>query len=122
MGFEWWLEYNFYTYKTIFNMLEDVKKVTDLLQTDYDNPYLKPFKDRYSVFYMTDRNSKDYKIVSEVMTEDEKYQIHSQLINKNISVVIGFYNQFRLKCYNTYIIPSPRQCKRACAALGSDMI
>ena len=84
-GFGWNLEYNFYTYDTIKLMLHDIIKTAELLEVDYDNESLGPVKERFSIYYMSEYGSDDYK------TEKEKQQ---QAIKKNIHVVIDFYRCF----------------------------
>lgn len=88
-GFEWYLEHNFYTYDSIGKMLDEIEKTANLLESDYDNEYLKPIVEklveRYSINYMVEYDSEDY----HVNKNDQP-----QAIKKNIHVVVDFYRRF----------------------------
>ncbi|MEG2426267.1 MAG: hypothetical protein RSB28_05490, partial [Oscillospiraceae bacterium] len=56
---------------------------------------LAPFKESLSIFYMTECNSPVYRQALNLPREE-----HSELIRKNISVVIDFYDRFILTMEN----------------------
>ncbi len=87
--FEWNLEHNCYTYSAIRTMLDDIRKVIKLLQTDYDNPYLAPFKERFCILYMLECNSPLHDKAMRV-TDAER----NKMVRDNIQVVIDFYERF----------------------------
>lgn len=59
-GFEWYLTHNFFTYETISSMLEDIARVADLLESDYDAPALDEVKEHYSIFYLCEQDCEDW--------------------------------------------------------------
>lgn len=82
--FELWLEYNFFTYEQIEHMLSEIEWAAETLEKDIENPYLEPIKENFSIFYMAERDSKDY--IAGV-TDDAS-------IKRNIFVVTDFYKRF----------------------------
>lgn len=91
--FEWWLTDNFYTYETMRKMLEEITQAALMLEKDYDNPALNEIKKKFSVFYMCDCNSEDYKNYAKDLVSKE------EIIRKNIGVVIDFYFRFVRRMY-----------------------
>lgn len=80
-GFEWYGD-NVYSYTTIKKMIADIKKVANLLETDYDNPLLESVKMHFSYFDLTN----DIKRLS---PEQE-----AAYIKENIGIVTDFYRRF----------------------------
>ena len=64
-------------------MLAEIRKIVFLLETDYDNLELEPYKKSFSAYKFTN----DYEWNS---TQEEKEKI----IHDNIHVAIDFYNRF----------------------------
>ena len=87
-GFEWWGEANYYTYEAMTLLLKDMEKKKELLRTDYHNEELVELKKWFSIFYMCDRDDEDYK----------NPKLDS--IERNIGVVIDFYERFICKMRN----------------------
>lgn len=81
-GFEWNLTHNFFSYETLEKMLCEIEMVTKLLKKDYMNEKLKPIKERFSIYYMCDQESSEYR---EETPEN---------IEKHKDVVIDFYQRF----------------------------
>lgn len=82
--FEWNLEHNFFTYEQITRMLSEIEWTAHTLETDIENPFLEPIKEGFSIFYMTERNSEDYKAgVTDTAS-----------LKRNIAVVTDFYRRF----------------------------
>ncbi len=84
-GFEWYLVDNFYTYDTMHQMLDEISKIADMLENDYDNDSLKPIIEEYSICLMIKQGSRDYNASKEV---------EPQLIKANKHIVIDFYRRF----------------------------
>ena len=82
--FEWYLEHNFYTYESMCKMLDDMEKTVFLLEHCYDDAYLDEIKSKFSIFYMADKDSRDY-----IDKKDD-----AETIRKHIDVVIDFYIRF----------------------------
>ncbi len=80
-GFEWY-EDNVYSYSDIKNMIADIKEVTKLLETDYDNPLLEPVKKYLSHYYLTP-------LITRWTPEKE-----AAYIKENIGIVTDFYRRF----------------------------
>jgi hypothetical protein len=70
-------------------MLDDIEKTANLLESDYENEYIKPIVEelvkKYSIHYMVEYDSEDYHV-----NKDD----HPQVIKKNIHVVVDFYRRF----------------------------
>ena len=49
--------YNFYTYESIKAMVEDLRCVANLLEKDYDNPFLAPIIEQFDIHYVHDPES-----------------------------------------------------------------
>lgn len=85
-GFEWNLEHNFYTYKTIERLLQDMERFAELLRTDYDNPEVQRQKQFFNDWELLptalyDKNN---------LTDAER----ERAVRENIGVVISFYERF----------------------------
>ncbi|MEG2625139.1 MAG: hypothetical protein RR956_02570, partial [Christensenella sp.] len=80
--FEWCLTHNFYTYATLFSMLDEIDNVALLLKSNYDDPSLSVVKKHFSIFYMCSQECDDYK------------SSNDKAIPQHIDVVINFYNRF----------------------------
>ena len=91
--FEWWLTDNFYTYERMRNMLEDITQTALMLKYDYDNPSLQEVKKEFSVYYMCERNSEDYRDYQASLVSK------AEVVRKNIGVVIDFYFRFVRRMY-----------------------
>ncbi len=81
--FECYLEHNVYSYDDIKKMLAEIRKIVFLLETDYDNLELAPYKKKFSVYKFSD----DFDWNS---TQEEK----DKIIHDNIHIAIDFYNRF----------------------------
>ena len=81
--FEHYATHNVYSYDDIKKMLAEIRKIVFLLETDYDNLELEPYKKSFSAY----KFSNDYEWNS---TREEKEKI----IHDNIHVAIDFYNRF----------------------------
>lgn len=83
--FEWHLEYNFYTFENIENMILDIKQKIKLLINDYDSPVLDKLKENYDYLLYSIRYAR-----KDNLTEMEKRYI----IKENIHEIIEFYYRF----------------------------
>jgi len=79
-AFEWSLTHNFYTYDTLYKMVDEILVISDMLKKDYNNPELNEIKKRFSIYYMTSPNDIDHE--------------NKEAIQDHISVVIDFYKRF----------------------------
>lgn len=75
-GFDWNLTYNFYTYESLKDMIQEIRTTATMLEIDCFNPILDEVK-QYFPFQLINANNGN--------NED---------IKKNTAVVIGFYNRF----------------------------
>ena len=80
-GFQWNLEYNFYTYESMEKMLDEIEYYANLLKCDYDNPLLDELKSRFKYSSFGGDG-----FVSE---KEEK-----RFVRENIGVAIDFYERF----------------------------
>ncbi|MBR7092297.1 MAG: hypothetical protein IKI50_03825 [Clostridia bacterium] len=89
--FEWYLEPNLYSYETMKRMLQDMEKCADLLEREYENPYLDGVKERYK-WTAFNRNTDCW---SKSPTDEEAKRI----VRDNVHVAVDFYRRFvrRLK-------------------------
>ena len=88
--FEWNLEWNFYEYKTIKKIIEEIKEFCHLLKTDYKNEKTLWFRTRNCKFYLPSNQEKlrNYKDTdSSVILEDK-------MTDEEINTAIDFYNRF----------------------------
>ena len=74
--------YNFYNYNSLNVMIEDLLNVAELLENDYDNPYLRTIIETFDVHFMHDSDS-------DVWSTEE-----FGTIKDHISVVSDFYRRF----------------------------
>ncbi len=84
--FEWYSDYNLYTYDTVRRMLLDVEKCADLLEQDYDDPRLDGLKERFK-WYAFDPDEDKWK---KRPTEREA----ARIIRSNIRLAADFYRRF----------------------------
>ena len=84
-GFEWNLEPNIYTYKTVEKMLEEIETCCRLLETDFNNPSLDALK---RCFYAHDFEPE--------VNWNKKYTREEELeiIRSNIFIATDFYRRF----------------------------
>lgn len=84
-GFEWNLEPNIYTYKTVEKMLEEIEMCCRLLETDFNNPSLDALK---RCFYAHDFEPE--------VNWNKKYTREEELeiIRSNIFIATDFYRRF----------------------------
>ena len=88
--FEWNLEWNFYEYKTVKKIIEEIKELCHLLKTDYKNEKTLWFRTRNCKFYLPSNQEKlrNYKGTdSSVILEDK-------MTDEEINTAIDFYNRF----------------------------
>ena len=78
--FEWYLTHNFFTYDSLYKMVDEILIVADMLEKDYNNPKLNDIKKRFSIYYMTSQDDIDHN--------------NKEAIQKHIFVVIDFYKRF----------------------------
>ncbi|MBO4954013.1 MAG: hypothetical protein J6D04_02565 [Clostridia bacterium] len=83
LDFEWNLEHNVFTYKSIQTMIENIREHTRLLQTDYDNPILDELKEG---FYPWQFDSGCLYCKGTPQGEE--------VIRKNVHVAVEFYERF----------------------------
>ena len=81
--FEWNLEYNVFTYQSIRKMLQKIRRMTNLLEKDYDNPKLDSLKKNFSA----------YALVPNLRWKTAESE-HPRLIKENIGQVVHFYRRF----------------------------
>lgn len=81
--FEYHLTHNAYTYGDIKAMLAEIRKISFLLETDYDNPVLAPYKKGFSAYKFVD--TFDWYTPAEEKEEIIRYNIH---------IAIDFYRRF----------------------------
>lgn len=81
-GFEWDLTYNFFTYDTLKDMINDISQTAQMLENDYYNPRLRDVKKLFSIFYMCSCDDEDY------------INRNINNIHKHISIVTDFYCRF----------------------------
>ena len=88
--FEWNLEWNFYEYKTVKKIIEEIKELCHLLKTDYKNEKTLWFRTRNCKFFLPSNQEKlrNYKGTdSSVILEDK-------MTDEEINTAIDFYNRF----------------------------
>ena len=84
--FEWYLTYNFFTLEDIEKIIERIKYIKKLLKEDYKNIELNDIKMNYGwiIYDLPEYNkNKPY-------TKEEQ----DNLVEKNIEIIIDFYNRF----------------------------
>lgn len=83
-GFEWYLEYNFYTFEAMQEIIKDIKELVDKIENNYDSideEILEKFTNTWS--YTVDFDCrKDNDVV--------KYNV----VKEHKEVIIEFYNRF----------------------------
>ncbi len=84
--FEWYLVDNLYSYETITRMLQDIEKCADLLEHDYENPYLSGLKERYKWY--------DFVPHEEIWNKKPSDREAGTIIRDNIHFVTDFYRRF----------------------------
>lgn len=85
-SFQWYLEYNIYTYDTVKAMLDDIERCAVLLEEDYYNPLLDELKKKFSV----------YDFAPDLLGTGKKLsnQETDKIIRDNINVAADFYYRF----------------------------
>lgn len=84
--FERWADYNVYSYSDIRSMLDEMRTVSDLLVSDYDNPALNVIKKYFSYCtFITDEDGFNWDA-----SEEERQRV----IKKNIYIAKDFYDRF----------------------------
>lgn len=84
--FEWNLEYNVYSYETMRIMLQDIEECIDLLEHEFDDPYLVGVKERFKWNYFDPDGDNWNKRPSDIEAET--------IIRNNIHVATDFYRRF----------------------------
>ena len=84
--FEWNLEYNLYSYKTMHIMLQDIEECADLLEHEFDDSYLAGLKERYKWQDFDPADGNWSKRLSDKEAE--------AIIRKNIYIATDFYRRF----------------------------
>ena len=84
--FEWNLEYNVYSYKTMRVMLQDIEECIDLLEHEFDDPCLDGVKERYK-WHSFDPESDNWS----KRPSDKEAEV---IIRNNIHVATDFYRRF----------------------------
>ena len=79
-GFEYYSEFNLYTYSTVRKMIEDIKSYADMLENDLENPALDKLKDSIS----HGGDDRQYP-----KSKEEKLKA----IKENVPVAIDFYRR-----------------------------
>ena len=85
-SFEWYLTYNFFTIENIENLINRIKYISELLETDYNNPELDEIKIDYDwlIYALPEYDRKK---------EYSKEEI-DKLIENNKHYIINFYSRF----------------------------
>lgn len=81
-GFDWY-GINLYTFDSVRSMISDIKRVTEMIQFDYDNPELNSIKSHWSCYPHTN------KMISE-MTSEEINEVRKQAV----PIAVDFYKRF----------------------------
>ena len=84
--FEWNLEYNVYSYDTMELMLDDIAECAELLEQQFDDPYLTALKD-YFKWYEFDPSENRW-------NKNPTPKEAESIIRKNIHIATDFYRRF----------------------------
>ena len=85
--FEWYLTYNYYTMKSIKDMISEIKEITKLLENDFNNAKLDYIKEDYDWILFLDHR------VNTKNLPNDKYE-RIKLTENYKDVIINFYNRF----------------------------
>lgn len=85
-SFDWNLTYNYYTFDDVKKIITELKKIIELLDKDFDNPYLDYVKTNYDYILFSDRRINS----SEVLNSQD----NTELIKKDKFEIINFYKRF----------------------------
>ena len=88
--FEWNLEWNFYEYKTIKKIIEEIKELCHLLKTDYKNEKTMWFRTKNCKFYLRSNQEK----LRNYDGTDTSVILEDKMTNEEINTAIDFYNRF----------------------------
>ena len=88
--FEWNLEWNFYEYKTVKKIIEEIKELCHLLKTDYKNEKTLWFRTRNCKFYLPSNQEK----LRNYTGTDSSVILEDKMTEKEINTAIDFYNRF----------------------------
>ena len=88
--FEWNLEWNFYEYKTVKKIIEEIKDFCHLLKTDYKNEKTLWFRTRNCKFYLPSNQEK----LRNYTGTDSSVILEDKMTEKEINTAIDFYNRF----------------------------
>ena len=89
-GFEWYLTYNFFTYESVANILEDMRDTVDALSSGRENEYTAKLREKrgtatYQLLYAKDLSEEQIKEYNANRpTEDDT----------EIDLIVDFYNRF----------------------------
>lgn len=86
-GFEWYLTENFYSYKSIDNILKEIEELAHLLAIDYDNDKLDFL--RAGLEHLPNYIPRYWRM-SEKLSRDEV----DEIVRENIGHVVDFYSRF----------------------------
>ncbi len=85
-SFEWNLTYNYYTYEDIESLIQKIKYISELLETDYNNPELDEIKKDYDWL--------KYDLPEYDRKKDYLKEEIDKLIENNKHYIIYFYSRF----------------------------
>ena len=85
-GFEWNLEYNVYSYETMNRMLQEIEECINLLEQQFDDPYLDGVKERFKWY--------DFDPDEDRWNKKPTNKEADTIIRNNIHVATDFYRRF----------------------------
>lgn len=93
--FEWYLTYNYYTMKSIQDMINEIREIIELLRNDFSNPKLDYIKEDYDWILFL-----DHRVNSKNLPNDKNERV--KLTENYKDVIINFYIRF-IKCMENMI-------------------
>lgn len=85
--FEWYLTYNYYTMKSIQDMINEIREIIDLMKDDFSNPKLDYIKEDYDWILFLDS-----RVNNKNLPDDKNERI--KLTENYKDVIINFYSRF----------------------------